>query len=397
MATILKTDTPGKFKVRVSLGSDSAGTRRNRTKVIYGNTRNIKRLAAEWETEVRAEEAEGRPSAPEELEPEEDPASPTFSESFRSYIEVTAVTKRWSAAHRLSREVSLHEIELTPLGDIPMTELGRADLARHLATYAATPTRHGKERGPASLKQRTVILTAVVRFAMDDPAIGVRGNPARGLTMHDVERTVAERDIPTVLDFARHIEVAAEAMESKVAAWHDQSGHRGRPGYRHRTEMIRDLATFALLSGMRRGEISALRVHDVTHDADGTAQVLVRHSIEVLARGGWKLKRTKTGVHRTITVPPPAAEILLRRQVANETLAMADGVEPRAKGFVFSTGWGDEPLMPDTVTQWWDKLRSFDAHLEGLRFQDLRHAHASEAPRRRLPPSSCGRAPRSLH
>lgn len=45
---------------------------------------------------------------------------------------------------------------------------------------------------------------------------------------------------------------------------------------------------------------------------------------------------------------------------------------------MFSTGWGDEPLLPDAVTKWWDKLRDFDAHLDGLRFQDLRHAHASE-------------------
>jgi integrase len=371
MATIQHLE-PGKWKARVSLGSNSAGTRRIKSKNFYGNERAVRKAAAAWEAEVRAE-AEAGPEPELEAGDDDDPAGPTFEQVLRAYIKVTGAAKDWSPAHRRDREAHLADIAETPLAGVRINNLRRTDLADHLETYAAEPTMHGKQRGKASVRQRKIVLAAVVRYARADPDLEVRGNPAADLVIKDTGRTVAEREIPSATELARLIANGTAEMDALARA-----ARQCRPGYPNRAELIRDAATLALLTGMRRGEISALRTTDVQHHQDGTATILVRSALQTLAGGGWALKRTKTDRHRRITITAPAAEILLRRQVANETMAIEHELEPPAAGFIFSLGWGEAPIMPDTITNWWEKVRELEPELGRLRFQDLRHARASE-------------------
>ena len=390
MATWEKTTTPGKFRVRASVTVD--GKRTRPFTQLIGTTRTIQRLADEWEAGLRdaAGAPEVNPGNSENAsdEADDDPDhGPTFAEVARAYIDATAIPKGWSPEHLKSREVALHAIELSDLGAIPMSQLTRAHLGAHLTAYANTPTVHGKPRGAHSVNTRKVVLAAVVNFAMAEPNIHVAGNPAKGLGAKAPGKTVAERDIPTVADFDSLVIAATDAMEAAVVAdlegrrFNRGMGYRGRPGYRDRAEMVRDVARFALLSGMRRSEVLALRANEVDDLDDGSATVLVRHSLT----DAGTLKKTKTEQHRRITVPPAAAAILRRRLGLNEVHALTDGVEPPRAPFVFSVGWGEAPLRPDAVTHWWEALRGHEPRLEGLRFQDLRHAcatdlHASGAP-----------------
>jgi len=377
MATWAKTDTPGKFRVRASVGSDHNGTRRRPTKIIHGTTRTIQAQADEWERGLRAQLDEG---APLELEDDDDPASsPTFAQVMRSYIDVTAVAEEWGDQHRDSREAALREIEAAPLGAVEMDRLRREDLAAYLAAYIAAPTRRGRPPAPDTVRARRVILGAVVGYAIDDPDLDVRGNPARKLGGGKTrESVVVGLDIPTVCEFADLVDAAAAAMEAAVVADLEGRGvrgrgYRGRPGYRYRAELVRDFALFALLSGMRRSEVCALRSTDVVHH-DGGATILVRHSVN---RRTGELKATKTNRSRTITVPPNAAAILERRHDHNVTRAMSDEVPAPRAAYIFSMGWGSDGLKPDSVTKWWEALRGHHAELEGLTLQHLRHSHAS--------------------
>lgn len=386
MATWEPTDTPGKFRVR---GSVTVNGKRTRPfTILHGTTRTIQRLANEWEAGLRAgEDPTPAPAEPEADEADDPDHGPTFAECCRAYIDATAVPKGWGEDHLKSRLVALHAIELSDLGDVPMSQLTRAHLGAHLTEWANTPKANGKPRGVHSVNSRKIVLAAVVHYAIAEPHITVHGDPADKLTAKAVGRTVAERDIPTVAAFDALVNAAADAMEAHVVAdlegrtFRRGAGYRGRPGYRDRADMIRDVARFALLSGMRRSEVLALRANEVTDLDDGSATVLVRHSLT----DAGTLKKTKTEQHRRITVPPAAAEILRRRLGLNEVHALTDGVTPPRAPFVFSKGWGEAPIRGDAVTHWWDTLRGHEPALEGLRFQDLRHAcatdlHASGAP-----------------
>jgi len=158
MATWAKTDTPGKFRVRASIGSDHNGTRRRPKTTIHATTRTIQALADAWEADLRARLADDTPAPAPELADDDDPASsPTFAETLRAYIDVTAVAEEWGAQHRDSREAALAAIEATELGAIPMDELRRAP--RHLrrdsnparqapgARHRSFPARHRGRRG----------------------------------------------------------------------------------------------------------------------------------------------------------------------------------------------------------------------------------------------------------
>jgi integrase len=375
MATILKTDKAGTFKVKVSIGNTRDGSRRYKTKVMTGaTTRTIGKLAAEWEAEVRATEAAGLHQAePAADETEEgDLVRPTFLAVLREYLDTAATRKGWSDRYRGERERAYREIEATPLASVVMSDLRGSHLTSHLAAYADTPSENGRTHGDASCRHRRVLLSAACRYAVAHPDIDVRGNPAENLSTPDATRTVAERDIPTVAGFLQHIETACDLWAPIVA------GDMTHKGFGGRVDLTRDLATFAVLSGLRRAELCGLQSRDVTHLPDGRARVHVRRTVARVPGGSWKTDRTKTRQDRTITVNAGAASLLLRRQVANDTLAMTNDVRPLPEAFIFSTGWGEVPIMPGQVTRWWNVIRGLVPALDDLRLQDLRHAHASE-------------------
>jgi integrase len=125
----------------------------------------------------------------------------------------------------------------------------------------------------------------------------------------------------------------------------------------------------AIGTGLRQGEILALRWSDVDLDA---ATVNVRHTLE---RGTGALVEPKTpGSRRTVGLPLPVAAALhrwQRRQVQERDQARVWD----ARGFVFTTRAG-RPLESRNVTHGLQAvLRT--AGLPHQRFHDLRHAFAT--------------------
>jgi integrase len=129
----------------------------------------------------------------------------------------------------------------------------------------------------------------------------------------------------------------------------------------------------ALATGMRRGEILALRWRNLDLDR-GIARVV--ESLEQ-AKAGLRFKPPKTGKARVIALPGFAVDELrrLKRQQAEELIAL--GI--RQDGGALVCGRADgEPVQPRSLTHEFTLLVARSKVIPRIRFHDLRHSHASQ-------------------
>jgi integrase len=131
----------------------------------------------------------------------------------------------------------------------------------------------------------------------------------------------------------------------------------------------------ALSTGMRRGEILALRWRNIDLER-GIVRVV--ESLEQ-TKAALRFKAPKTEKARAITLPSFAVEELhrLKRQQAEELLAL--GV--RQSGETLACGRHDgEPMPPRSLTHEFAKFAGRLKDIPRARFHDLRHSHATQLP-----------------
>ena len=128
-------------------------------------------------------------------------------------------------------------------------------------------------------------------------------------------------------------------------------------------------------TGMRRGEVCALRWNDVDLSA-GT--VRISQSV-VAAKGGAILKSPKTRASiRTVAVDPDTASILRRLQLAQRSLAMACGLTLEPESFLFSSEPGGlVPPHPDAMSHTFATVRTKGKVATDVHMHSLRHFHAT--------------------
>ena len=128
----------------------------------------------------------------------------------------------------------------------------------------------------------------------------------------------------------------------------------------------------AVLCGLRRGEIAALRWRNINFDA---AQLAVTESAEQ-TKAGVRYKNPKSGKGRTVALSARVVSALRAHRVQQAEELLKLGVALTGETFVAAQTDGS-PLQPRTITHQWHLLLANKKTLPRIRFHDLRHAHAT--------------------
>jgi len=252
---------------------------------------------------------------------------------------VTAKEGSWSPSTRKTQPYHVQAI-VDALGSVGLHLLKPSTIQDAYDTWIAD------EVSPGTVKRRHGVLRAALNHAVARGWIG--RSPIQGVEVPKQE--VAPMDLPS---------------HERVAAAIDRL-----PKKQRRLQVV---AGLALASGARRGELVALRWQDINFD-----EATVRLNASV-AEGpkGLVRKATKTGSSRTINLDPETMADLKRWRAESAEHALQMGVALNEMSPVFGAPADPtSPVKPGRLTQDWGRWRE-KIGLDGLRFHDLRHRHAT--------------------
>jgi integrase len=278
------------------------------------------------------------------------------------HVDPTRMTVRqwlgtWLAANRDEVSPKSHEryseiVEnfLEPaLGALPITKLAPAHIQAAYTRWAAGGRRDGKDGGLSPRTRRHIhrILKASLARAVEQQVIA--RNPA------DVFR----KRLPKVEPRQMVTLTAEQSVHLLEAIKHTR---------------VYFAALIAVATGMRRGEILALRWKHVDFDRN---VVRVVESLEQVSGSALRFKAPKTDKARSITLPSFATDELrrLKRNQAEELLAL--GIRQTPTTLVCARADGN-PLQPRSLTHEFGRLVKRIPGLPRVRFHDLRHGHATQ-------------------
>jgi len=243
-------------------------------------------------------------------------------------------------------KAAIDKVLVPELGAVPAKDLTPHHLDQ---LYLKLSTGQGRARplSPASVRRYHAVMSAALTQAVK---------------WGWLERNVAERATPPVAAPAvLRVPTTAEVKELVAAAT-----KRGRKWGA--------LLALALATGMRRGELCALRWTDI----DGSV-IRVQHS---LYRAGTERgeKGTKGGRERWVTFGPVAVAFLEDWRAECERAALEAGVELVPDAFVVpALPDGSRPVNPDTLSSVVNKLCGPDhLNIPHVHLHSLRHYAATE-------------------
>jgi integrase len=222
-----------------------------------------------------------------------------------------------------------------------------------IEAWHTTLKKGGRKDGKGGISNRTI-----------GHAHRVLSKALREAARHDlvVKNVAAEEGAPKVEDEEMIILTPDQLAELPAAL----------AGYK-----IRPRAIVAVYTGMRRGELLALRWRNV--DLDGKT-IRIREALEETKAHGIRFKTTKTkSGRRDVSLPDIVIETLREHRKAELELRVALGLgklDPKALVFP-ETPDGGGPISPRAFTgEWRDVANAIG--LAGVPLHSLRHTHASQ-------------------
>ncbi len=327
--------SPGSWQLRYSLGTDPAtGRRRVATATVRGDRRaaekELRRLLRTVDTGEHV-----------------DPTRMTVRQWLTAWL---AATRDEISPKSHERYSEIVENFLEPeLGALPIVKLAPAHIQAAYSKWSIGGRRDGKIGGLAPRTRRHIhrILAASLSRAVEQQILARNPADAFRKRLPKVERrpmtTLTTEQSILLLSAIKHTRVYAPAL-------------------------------IAIATGMRRGEILALRWKHVDFEHN-TVRVL--ESLEQVKGGPLRFKAPKTDKTRSVTLPAFATDELrrLKRIQAEELLAV--GIRQSGTTLVCARGDG-EPLQPRSLTHEFTRLVGRLLEVPRVRFHDLRHSHATQ-------------------
>lgn len=128
----------------------------------------------------------------------------------------------------------------------------------------------------------------------------------------------------------------------------------------------------AVMCGLRRGEVLALRWRNV--DLDSKSLAIVESAEQT--KDGVRYKEPKSGRARTVALSSTAVAELKAHRVRQAEEQLRLGIRPDQDSFVVAQVDGSA-LQPRSLTHEWVRLLA-KTDLPRIRYHDLRHTHASQ-------------------
>ena len=331
----------------------------------------------------KAAQAAAREMAADPMQFFDDPttAAPETFEAYatewleRRQIEVIAKTLKESTFKSYSSHVATlcEHLNETPLASINARTVNKvlADIRREKSAAL------GRQVTESTMRRVFAVMTQIMKAAyMEDIIDSNPCDKAMKPKPSKVERkALTVEEARRLLDIVRAQESEAMADFYEKEARLKKCGHANKPRENaYGSLAVSRLAAviLALATGMRQGEILALRWQDVDL---ASGAINVRHS---LTRHG-ELTDTKTHQVRCVPISADAVEALKRlKRFRSDVMSAVSGADatmvPATQHVICSNVF--EPIDKSNFGMWWSEWREANG-FNGLKFHELRHTHAS--------------------
>ena len=317
------------WRVKFDVGADASGRRQTRYVTVTGNRQDAQK---------KLTRLLGQADAGSFVEP----SKVTVKETIDTWLH---------GAHGLSpktveRYMQLAGQQIVPhLGAILVEKLRPADVQR----WHGLLLQSGGTSGKPLSAQTVTHAHRVLQRALE-----------RGVENETLARNVASIISPPKIE-KEEIEILND--EQVIETLRKLQGHA-----------LSSIAAIGLATGMRRGELLAVRWSDCDLDK---AAMRIERSLEETKEGGLRFKVPKTKrSRRTISLPPSAVTVLRERRRRQLEFRLALGLGRHDPGALVFCNPDGSPMSPDNLSRDWGRTCK-TLGLPKVMFHALRHTHVS--------------------